>query len=248
MNLPDGKLLLATVRQGDFAHAGEEAAVVMAWEPLPKRKDQLCLDAGCGRGGTAAFVQFNGWGDVTGLDVDAETIDAAAKSYPELKLVAADVAQAGELFPAHFDLIYAFNAFYAFPDQQAALRSLRLAAKPGGLLCLFDYVDRGCFQKSPFARKAETLLWHPLQLSCLKAQLVAAGWQLNECIEIHSCYRQWYAQLVERFSARRQELLQRFDPSLVIYAEDYYRSLLDAIVSGALGGAIAYASPIAGST
>ena len=48
--------------------------------------------------------------------------------------------------------------------------------------------------------------------------------------------------------ARRQELLQRFDPSLVIYAEDYYRSLLDAIVSGALGGAIAYASPIAGST
>ena len=61
MNLSDGKLLLATVRQGDFAHSGEEAAVVMTSEPLPKRKGQLCLDAGCGRGGTAALVQFNGW-------------------------------------------------------------------------------------------------------------------------------------------------------------------------------------------
>ena len=44
----------------------------------------------------------------------------------------------------------------------------------------------------------------------------------------------------------QEELLQRFDPSLVIYAEDYYRSLLDTIVSGGLGGAIADAGPIRG--
>ena len=61
MNHPDGKRLLAAVRDGDFAHAGEEAAVRMAWKRLPKRPDQSCLDAGCGRGGSAALVQSSGW-------------------------------------------------------------------------------------------------------------------------------------------------------------------------------------------
>jgi hypothetical protein len=50
MNQPDGKSLLATPRQGDFAHPGEESAVRMVWERLPKCEDQNCLDAGCGRG------------------------------------------------------------------------------------------------------------------------------------------------------------------------------------------------------
>jgi trans-aconitate methyltransferase len=105
MNHPDGKSLLAAVRGGDFAHAGEEIAVHIAWERLPKREDQHCLDAGCGRGGTAALVQFNRWGQVTGLDIDAETISSAAAAYPDVKFAAADVTRAGELFPARFDLI-----------------------------------------------------------------------------------------------------------------------------------------------
>jgi ubiquinone/menaquinone biosynthesis C-methylase UbiE len=77
MNHPDGKRLLAAVRDGDFAHAGEKAAVRMAWEHLPKRPDQSCLDAGCGRAGTAALVQSERWGQVVGLDIDSETISFA---------------------------------------------------------------------------------------------------------------------------------------------------------------------------
>ena len=87
MNDPDGKRLLAAVRDGDFAHAGEEAAVRMAWTPLPKRPDQGCLDAGCGRGGTAALVQSEQWSQVIGLDIDAETISFAQSAYPSVKFV-----------------------------------------------------------------------------------------------------------------------------------------------------------------
>ena len=86
MNHPDGKRLLAAVRDGDFAHAGEEAAVRMAWKRLPKRPDQSCLDAGCGRGGTAALVQSQGWGQVVGLDIDAETISFVAERLPGLEV------------------------------------------------------------------------------------------------------------------------------------------------------------------
>jgi SAM-dependent methyltransferase len=239
MNYPDGKGLLAALRDGDFAHAGEKAAVRMTWERLPKRPDQSCLDAGCGRGGTAALVQSERWGQVMGLDIDSQTISFAQTAYPSVKFVAADIARAGKLFPAQFDIIYAFNAFYAFPDQQAALGALRLAAKPKAILCVFDYLEG--FTKTRFAGKPETLLWRPLSMRLLPSELDHAGWSLGEWVDVSGHYETWYSELVNRFAARRRYLRERFTSDLVAYAEDYYCSLLEAIKAGALGGAIVYA-------
>ena len=146
-----------------------------------------------------------------------------------------------ELFPAQFDIIYAFNAFYAFPDQQAALRTLRLAAKPASILCLFDYLDRGAFKETRFARKPETLLWRPLSMTSLRSELDQTGWSLREWTDISQHYDTWYHEFVKRFAARRSSLLERFAAELVAYAEDYYCSLLETISAGALGGAIVYA-------
>jgi ubiquinone/menaquinone biosynthesis C-methylase UbiE len=248
MNHPDGKRLLAAVRDGDFAHAGEAAAVRMGWECMPKRPDQSCLDAGCGRGGTAALVQSERWGQVVGLDIDSETISSAQSAYPSVKFVAADVICAGELFPAQFDIIYAFNAFYAFPDQQAALAALRRTAKPDAILCLFDYLDRGGFTETPFAGKPETLLWRPLCMKSLPSWLDQTGWSFGECLDISEHFETWYAELVNRFAMRRPQLLNFFASELVNYAEDYYCSLLEAIKTGALGGAIVYAQAKSGNS
>jgi SAM-dependent methyltransferase len=186
-------------------------------------------------------VQSERWGRVIGLDIDSETISFAQTAYPSVKFVAADVTSAGELFPEHFDVVYAFNAFYAFPDQEAALRALRLAAKPKAILCLFDYLDRGGFTETPFAEKPETLLWRPLSLKSLSSELDHAGWSLGEWADISAHYLTCYRELVNRFAARRQSLRERFALDLVTYAEDYYSSLLEAIEAGALGGAIVYA-------
>jgi SAM-dependent methyltransferase len=246
MNHADGKRLLAAVRDGDFAHAGEEAGVRMAWRRLPKRPNQSCLDAGCGRGGTAALVQSQGWGQVIGLDIDAETISFAQTAYPDVRFVAADVTCAGELFPTQFDIIYAFNAFYAFPEQHAALGALRLAGKPDATLCLFDYLDRGGFTETRFAEKPETLLWRPLSMNSLQSRLDQTGWSLGECLDISVDFETWYTKFVNRFAIRRQQLLKLFASELVNYAEDYYYSLLEAIKTGALGGAIVYAQAKSG--
>ena len=246
MNHADGKRLLAAVRDGDFAHAGEEAAVRMAWRRLPKRPNQSCLDAGCGRGGTAALVQSQGWGRVIGLDIDAETISFAQTAHPDVRFVAADVTCAGELFPTQFDIIYAFNAFYAFPEQQAALGALRLAGKPDATLCLFDYLDRGGFTETRFAEKPETLLWRPLSMNSLQSRLDQTGWSLGECLDISVDFETWYTKFVNRFAIRRQQLHKLFASELVNYAEDYYYSLLEAIKTGALGGAIVCAQAKSG--
>jgi hypothetical protein len=60
MNSYQGKQILALVRDGDFAHAGEEEAIERAMRAVPKDRNRLILDAGCGRGGTAAYLQHHG--------------------------------------------------------------------------------------------------------------------------------------------------------------------------------------------
>lgn len=241
MNHPEGKRLLAVVRHGDYAHAGEEEAIHLLWERLPKIPTQACLDAGCGRGGTAAFVQAHGWGSPTGVDIDAATIAEAAATRPGLPFHALDITAVGDALPGRFDIIYAFNAFYAFPDQPDALASLARAARPEATLCLFDYVDRGGFFKDPFAAKPESRLWQPMNLSLLPAQLETTGWKMTGCLHLHDAYRRWYALLTGRFASQRESLLAQFPADLVDYATDYYRAMLAAIEQGALGGAIVYA-------
>jgi len=241
MNHPDGKRLLARVRGQDFAHAGEEEAIFLTWEKLPRNPLQFCLDAGCGRGGIAAAVQSQRWGQVTGVDIDEASIAAAQISYPEVTFQAADIAGVGEILPDTFDIIYALNAFYAFPDQASALRSLRKASKAGGRLAIFDYVDLGDFRKSEFFQKSETHLWQPLVMDQFPGLLDKAGWRTTACREIHEDYRRWYASLVEKFDRLREALAREFPEELVEYAADYYRLLLKAVEHGELGGAIVYA-------
>ena len=74
MNSPTGKGILSLVREGDYAHPGEEQAIDLVFAALPKDPDRQVLDLGRGRGGTAAYVQRHGWGRVTGVDIDAETL------------------------------------------------------------------------------------------------------------------------------------------------------------------------------
>jgi hypothetical protein len=75
MNSFAGKRLLALVRGGDYAHAGEEEAIELAFRAAPKSPLLSILDVGCGRGGTVAFVRRNGWGQIAaGIDREGDTI------------------------------------------------------------------------------------------------------------------------------------------------------------------------------
>lgn len=238
MNHPDGKRLLATVRDGDYAHAGEEEAIHLVWEGLPRNPAQPWLDAGCGRGGTAAYVRDRGWAAPTGLDIDAASVAEATTRHPGIPFVAGDVTGVGDRFSGAFEVITAFNAFYAFPDQPAALASLARAARPGAALALFDYVDRGGFSEDPFGLLPESALWRPLNLERIGAELAATGWTLTHSLCLHDAYRRWYGHLAERFACKRPELLEHFPDTLVTYATSYYTGLLGAIERGVLGGAL----------
>lgn len=236
MNSPLGKQILALVRDADYAHAGEEASIALTFAKIPKDPGRRMLDVGCGRGGTAHYLNANGWGDVTGVDIDAESIAYARRTYPDLTFREADVCTVSETLSERFDLIYLFNAYYAFPDHARALGQLRRLIRPGGLLVINDYtVKPGGHGKVPFAD------WHPIECEALPVLFAAAGWRLTETADISVNYFEWYDALVRRIVAKEEQIRELGGAEWFAYVRDFYTTLRDAVAKGIIGGAVVYA-------
>jgi ubiquinone/menaquinone biosynthesis C-methylase UbiE len=238
MNSYTGKQLLAIVRDSDYAHAGEEEAIELALRPVPRPPDQLLLDVGCGRGGTAKYVQDHGWGTVVGIDVEPDSIARARRVYPDIAFHACDVVQAGSVIDSEHDLIYLFNSFYAFEDQPQALATLARLAKPSGQLVLFDYTDRGGYGSDPLACDGEPFLAHPVRPGAIGDMLRPAGWQLTEVEDLTAAYDRWYDSLLERIDAKRARLVDVVGMDGFDFVRGMYAALLGAIRGGSLGGAV----------
>jgi SAM-dependent methyltransferase len=248
MNSPLGKAILAAIRGGDYAHPGEEECIELLWSGLPHWPNQSVLDAGCGRAGTALFVQQHGWGRVTGFDLDAESVAAAQAAHPELRLRSCDVLAApavlGPLQPEGFEVIFMLSSYYAFPDQPAALRALRSLARPGARLAILDYTDAdGRFAtSSPGATRLN--YWHPVRPAALPAELATAGWRLDSTQDLTPNFRRWYAEFPQKIAARRAALDAQFGAVNVDFVHAYYADLLDGIVAGHIGGLLGYATAV----
>ena len=78
-------------------------------------------------------------GHVEGIDRDADSIEYARATYPEVGFHVCDVLDVPRTVTRNFDIIYMLNAFYAFDRQRDALAGLRKVAKPGARLVIFDY-------------------------------------------------------------------------------------------------------------
>lgn len=244
MNSALGKRILALVRGGDYAHAGEEEAIHLTLDVFPKDPARLVLDAGCGRGGTARYVQDHGWGKVTGFDIENESVERAQGLHPDLTFVTADVVEAPTLITQRFDLIYSFNAFYAFPDQREALIALRKMAKDDAALALFDYVDRDHFATSAFGHSLEAAHWKSLDLETFPQLLKDTGWELSSIKSLDAEYERWYVALEQRIESRREQIIAISDAATYEHVYQVYYQLLTCIQDGALGGAIVYAKPL----
>jgi SAM-dependent methyltransferase len=107
------------------------------------------LDAGCGEGGDAIFLSRLGW-RVTGVDISASAVEktraAAAAAGVQLELRCVDLTLAP---PEHdaYDLVTAHHVHTT--DDQAFVRALGSAVKPGGVLLVVGHEPRGEHEVDP---------------------------------------------------------------------------------------------------
>jgi ubiquinone/menaquinone biosynthesis C-methylase UbiE len=237
MNSFEGKRILALIRDGDYAHAGEEEAIERAFSSIPKTADRWMLDVGCGRGGSAEYLRRQGWGQVEGVDRDADSIEYARAAFPQVGFHVCDVLDVPRTVARNFDIIYMLNAFYAFAEQRDALAAIRKVAKPGAQLVIFDYTVG---EQSLGAIRTD-LMPHAIRLSEIGAMLREAGWKQGAVEDLNADYARWYATFVDRIGRKRAEIENIGGADWYNFVLSMYSGLHGVIANGALGGAIVHA-------
>lgn len=236
-----GKNLVAFLRESDYAHAGEEDAIVMSLHNVAKNKEQLVLDVGCGLGGTAQFIQQHGWGKVVGIDIEAEAIEYANKKYPEIEFYQSDVVNVPEVIKdKKFDLICMFNAFYAFSDHLTALKALRKVARENAKIIIFDYMDFSD-GKCSFIKEAFVSPIHPENT---RKTLQTAGWDGIKLEDITPYYIKWYKNLLAKLAKNKDGAIERYGKEYYTYAWTRYNDFVKNFEAGNIGGAIVYADAV----
>lgn len=241
MNSPQGKAILALIRKGDYAHPGEEEAIEAVASGLPRQSIRRVLDVGCGRGGTASWFQREGWGDVVAIDTDADSIDYARKTYPQLRFHACDVADLGRLALPPVDLAYLFSSFYAFADQQAALGAIRDACREGGSLVIFDYTQP---EGGRLPEALGTEIGRPIVMKDLNAWMQAEAWQRISVTDLSGRFVSWYDAMLRKVEDNRQAILAIAGDDWFDYVASWYGALRDALATGQVGGAVIHATAV----
>jgi len=100
------------------------------------------LDIGCGTGSITAGIarMVTPDGAVTGIDRDASLLDLARRQHAGvtgLRFEQQDVLNLS--YQSQFDVVTAARVVQWIDDPPAALRGMKTAAKPGGLVVVLDY-------------------------------------------------------------------------------------------------------------
>jgi SAM-dependent methyltransferase len=172
-----------------------------------------------------------------GIDIESLSIEYAKKQYPDLEFHACDICEVGAKFPNTFDLIYLFNAFYAFDDKELAMQNLRRVAKTGARLCLFDYV-----YYKPEIPMPEVMLTHtPPTLERFSELFKTAHWELSKTQHLDQKYIEWYRNFLSRFDLLAEK--RAYTKDMIEAVRKKYSDLLHSLEQGTMGGVllVAYA-------
>lgn len=244
------KQILASLRNGNYAHPGEEEAIEISMRFIDKISSQKLLDVGCGLGGTADYLHQNGWGVPIGIDIDKPSIDFAQNTYPKLNFHQINVEQVAQKF-AHedFAVAYLFNSFYAFADQLQALKQVRKVCSANAKLVLFDYMlYEDCEdnflpfapENSIYARKN----FKPIKQNSIENLLRQSGWQVRIFTDLGDKYQLWYSELIDKCHLHKEELIKNFNLDLYTWLESSYTSLLNRLKQNKLSGCLIIADAI----
>lgn len=238
------KLLLADIRTGDYTHAGEKEAIDLVMNKIEKDPKQHLLDVGCGLGGTAAYLQDNGWGEVTGIDIDENAINHATKHYPHLEFIQCAADKVNESLEKKFDVVYLFNAYYCFLNQTQCLNAFSKIAKPNGILALFDYSSPNKYKGNNPFHDEKNKPFTPINLKAAMTDFSENCWDIVEIIDLTPHYISWYRNVINNLKTKENTLTEKFGETAYNLVISGFVKVLKLLQSGDLGGSVVYATKI----
>jgi len=239
------RLLLSTLRGGDYAHAGDVASIDLVLHKVlalnPHIKSGNVLDVGCGFGGTLDYLRHAGFQSLTGVDINPESINYAKLKYPDIQFNTYDALTIDGIYKGHlFDLAIMMNTIYAIENKAKLLKALSAISKPGSILAMFDYSVSGenkVLQTLDFAGKA----MRPIELQSFRRDLEQACWRLVESQDFSDEFTKWYREFLVSLRQKRSILEKNFNTKDIDEVEGSFSYFLEQIIAKRMGGVVIYA-------
>lgn len=239
------RILLARLREGDYAHPGDTEAIDIFLEYLMRFQHpnfNHILDVGCGRGGTAEYVrQHLSPLLINGIDIDAQAIQYAQDHYPQVVFHHCNVNVIEQIGEQKFDLIYIFSVLYGFDKslQQTLFHKLAQMAQPGAIIAISDYIllDEDESQIVDFAHRPMC----PPSIQDLKKELNDAGWEVIGEYDLLDKYQHWYKHFLQRLDAEEENLLLEFEQETIQIVRNTFQTILNKINDKIWSGSLIYA-------
>jgi ubiquinone/menaquinone biosynthesis C-methylase UbiE len=217
----EGKKILSYIREGDYAHAGEEHALDIMMSFSPKDPKRLILDVACGLGGSADYFRKHDWGRVVGFDIEKEAIEYAQNTYPNIEFFCEDVHKVSKsLSGKNFDIITIVNSLVCFQDQKKALQELRKLANSGCKLIILDYTDLVDSDKTnPLVGKGRGISFYPLRMDNFNKMLEESGWEILIVKDLSQEFIKWYDEFLMNVEKKADLIDKEFGENAVILFE-----------------------------
>lgn len=243
-NNPTSKrLLLSALRNGDYAHAGDEDAIDLVIRQLlvtqPHIKKGKVLDVGCGFGGTLGYLKTKGFTSLYGIDIHAEAIHYAQAKYSGITFETLNAFEAYRL-GLKFDLIVLFNSVYAIHDKKKLLQVLNEISNPNAILVIFDYSAKD-YGKTLDIKDFSGKPMYPIQITPFLEELRRTHWELLEIQDLSGQFFTWYDEFLTKLDQQRKALESTFSQSDIEQVEDSFTYFCSHLKTGKMGGVVIYA-------
>jgi SAM-dependent methyltransferase len=193
----------ATRIAGELAGKPFDRDLLRRFAALVGQSGTIC-DAGCGPGHVTRFLADCG-ATVTGIDLSPEMVRVARTRHPDLNFRPGDL-RALDFAPGSWDGLVAFySIIHLTPeDRPRAWREFHRVLRPGGRLLLAFHIGAETVHLDEWWGHRVSVDFHFLSPGEISAQLAAAGFVVDECLE-----RAPYAPAIEHQSRRCYLLAHR---------------------------------------
>lgn len=203
------------------------------------------LDVGCGVGGPARYLAWKSGASVTGVDIQAQLVEAGNKVSElvgladKVKLITGDVTDSSLFEKEQFDVFVSLLVILHIADRKALFASLERGLKPGGAFLIEDMVHIG---QEPFDdnenRIAKDVIGAPMLPSIAEyhAHLTEAGFVDIEFEILTPAWVQWCISRSDQYNASKDEQIKNNGEKIFIQRSSFYQDVKTLFLSGKLGG------------
>ena len=200
------------------------------------------LDVGAGLGGPARHLAHRVGCRVTALELQPDLNEIAADLTRRCGLndrvehVCGDIL-AGLGAPGRYDALVSWLTFLHIPDRATLYRRCFESLKPGAGMYVEDYFVRGLLSAAERRSLAEDIFCeHVPTRAELATELVAAGFETPELIDVSESWTQFVVARLGSFRAAREANLALHGAEIVDGLDEFYAAVVELFCGGNLGG------------